>query len=109
MSEVLFHAGDMKRIKRYGKALESTSHSNHLQKSLMFYTQNYSVPVSREDIDIATDMFTRKSEEHGCVPEFKDLMEIIIEEEGLQMPFNAREAKNLYITLLHHIIELSNQ
>ena len=51
MSEVLFHAGDMKRIKRYGKALESTSHSNHLQKSLMFYTQNYSVPVSREDIE----------------------------------------------------------
>ena len=70
--------------------------------------ENYSVPVSQEDHDIASTMFTRKPEEHGCAPEFKDLMDIIMEEEDLQMPSNASEAKNLYTTLLHHIVELNN-
>ena len=37
--------------------------------------ENYS--VSEEDHDIAATMFTRKPEEHGCAPEFKDLMDII--------------------------------
>ena len=54
-------------------------------------------------------MFTRKPEEHGSAPEFKDLMDIIMEEEDLQMSSNASEAKNLYTTLLHHIVELNNQ
>ena len=71
--------------------------------------ENYSVPVSQEDHDIAATMFTRKPEEHGCAPEFKDLMDTIMEEEDLQMPSNASEAKNLYTTLLHHIVELNNQ
>ena len=71
--------------------------------------ENNSVPVSQEDHDIASTMFTRKPEEHGCAPEFKDLMDIIMEEEDLQMPSNASEAKNLYTILLHHIVELNNQ
>ena len=77
--------------------------------SLSAEVENYSVPVSREDHDIATTMFTRKPEEHGCAPEFKELMDIIMEEEGLQMPSNASEAENLYTTLMHHIVELNNQ
>ena len=71
--------------------------------------ENYSVPVSREDHDIATTKFTRKPEEHGCAPEFKELMDIIMEEEGLQMPSNASEAENLYTVLMHHIVDLNNQ
>ena len=70
--------------------------------------ENYSVPIS-QDRDIVTTMFTKKLEEHGCAPEFKDRMDIIMEEEGLQMPSNASEAKNLYTTLMHHIVELNNQ
>ena len=53
-------------------------------------------------------MFTRKPEEHGCVLEFKELMDIIMEQEGLQMPSFASEAKNLYTALMHHIAELNN-
>ena len=36
-------------------------------------------------------------------------MDIIMEEEGLQMPSNASEAKKLYTKLMHHIVKLNNQ
>ena len=36
-------------------------------------------------------------------PEFNDLAELIMTEEGLQMPKNANEACNLYLTLIHEI------
>ena len=36
-------------------------------------------------------------------PEFNDLAELIMTEEGLQMPKNANEACNLYLTLIHKI------
>ena len=54
-------------------------------------------------------MFTRKPEEHGCALGFKDLMDIFMEEERLQMPSNTSEAENLYATLMHRIVELNNQ
>ena len=39
----------------------------------------------------------------GFSPEFNELAELIISEEGLQMPENALEAKNLYLTLVNEI------
>ena len=88
---------------------------NHLQVFQMFCILTHCLQKLKiiqfqfhKKLDIAATMFTRKPEEHGCAPEFKDLMDIIMEED-LQMPSNASEAKNLYTTLLHHIVELNNQ
>ncbi len=69
-------------------------------------TRDYSVPVNEEDLDIAAEMYSRKPEEHGCLPEFNELMQLIMQDEGLRMPSNAYEAKNLYTALLEHIDEL---
>ena len=42
----------------------------------------------------------------GCSDEFNALAEMIMEDEGLQMPTNASEGKSLYIALLGFIEEI---
>ncbi len=42
----------------------------------------------------------------GCSDEFNSLAEMIMEDEGLQMPINASEGKSLYIALLGFIEEI---
>ncbi len=69
-------------------------------------TRVYLVPVIEEDLDIAAEMYSRKPEEHGCLTEFSELMQLIMQDEGLRMPSNAYEAKNLYTALLEHSDEL---
>jgi hypothetical protein len=71
-------------------------------------TRDYLIPVNQEDLDIATEMYSRPPEEQGCLPEFNELINLIMQDEGLRMPNNADEAKNLYTALLEHIDELDH-
>jgi hypothetical protein len=63
-------------------------------------TQDYLIPVNEEDLDIAAETYSRRPEEHGCLPEFYELMRLIMDDEGLRMPTNVDEARNLYTALL---------
>ena len=61
--------------------------------------------VDIDNLDVARDM--------GCddlpkdsSPEFSALAELIMTEEGLGMPENAKEAQNLYLTLVNEIEKL---
>ena len=47
-------------------------------------------------------------QEEGCLPEFIELAYLIMQENNLQMPNNAAEAKDLYIALSNHIEQISD-
>ena len=67
---------------------------------------NYLVPVSTDEIDIANETCCRRPSERGCTAEFNELATMIIEDEALSMPTNWVEAKELYLALLGLIQEL---
>ena len=66
-------------------------------------TQDYSSPVDMDEIEIAEDMYAERPQEKGCSPHFKQLAEMIQEDEDLEQPTNAEEALQLYFDLLDHI------
>lgn len=71
-------------------------------------TRDYVIPVDQEDLNIANEMYCTLPQENGCLPEFQELAQMIMQDEVLQTPTNAAEAKNLYISLLRYIEELDN-
>ena len=70
--------------------------------------EDYSSPVDLDEIQIAEDMCAERSQEKGCSPHFKELAEMIQEDEGLARPTNAEEALQLYFDLLDHIDGIGN-
>ena len=70
--------------------------------------QDYSNPVDMDEIEIAEDMFAERPQEKGCSPHFRELAELIQEDEGLERPTSAEEALQLYFDLLDHIDEIGN-
>ncbi|CAB4027725.1 Hypothetical predicted protein [Paramuricea clavata] len=71
-------------------------------------SQDYLIPVDIDEREIAEEMCCTQPSPRGCSDEFNALAEMIMEDEGLQMPTNANEGKGLYITLLRLIEETEN-
>ncbi|CAB4014460.1 Hypothetical predicted protein [Paramuricea clavata] len=71
-------------------------------------SQDYLIPVDIDEREIAEEMCCTQPSPRGCSDEFNALAEMIMEDEGLQMPTNANEGKSLYITLLRLIEETKN-
>ena len=69
-------------------------------------TCDYLTEVAVDEIDIAEELCTEQVSAKGCSTHFNDLAIMTMEDEGLQMPHTADEAKDLYITLLSLINEL---
>ena len=61
--------------------------------------------VDIDDLDVARDMCCADLPMDSS-PEFIELAELIMTEEGLRMPQNANEAQNLYLTLVNEIEKL---
>ena len=54
-----------------------------------------------DEVDIAEEYCAQEPSLRGCSPYFNELAEMIIEDEGLQMPnTGVKEAQDLYIALL---------
>ena len=69
-------------------------------------TRDYLIEVAVDETDIAEELCTEQVSVRGCSTHFNDLAIMIMEDEGLQMPHTANEAKDLYITLLSLINDL---
>ena len=68
--------------------------------------QDYNTSVDTIDIAIAEDMCAKRPQVKGCCPNFKELVETIMEDERLDVPTTADEACQLYNTLLDLIDDL---
>lgn len=64
---------------------------------------DYISEVDREDIEIVENVFPDRPSPDGCSSEFRELVEMIMEDEDLQIPTTPDEAKQLYIELLSQI------
>ena len=71
-------------------------------------TRDYLTPVDADEREIAQEMCCTPTLLRGCSEEFNSLAEMILEDEGLEMPTNAEDAKNLYIALLAFIREIED-
>ena len=63
-------------------------------------TRDYLTQVGIDKVDIAEEHCAQEPSLGGCSPYFNELAEMIMEDEGLEMPNTASEAKDLYIALL---------
>ena len=69
--------------------------------------QDYSTPIDVEEIEIAENMCTMRPRAKGCSPAFRELVEMIMEDERLDTPSTIVEAHQLYFVLLDLIDDLS--
>lgn len=70
------------------------------------HTHDYLIPVDQEELNIGTEMYCTQPLQRGCLAEFNELAEMIMQDEALRMPTNADEAKDLYVALVGLIEEL---
>ena len=68
--------------------------------------QDYVTPVDMDEIEIAEDMCAERPQAKGCSPYFRELAEIIMEDEGMELATTAEEALQLYFDLLDFIDDL---
>lgn len=66
-------------------------------------TQDYVIPVDMDEIEIAEDMCAERLQAKGCSPHFRELAEMIMDDEGLETATTAEEALQLYFDLLDYI------
>lgn len=64
------------------------------------HTRDYLTQVGVDEVDIAEEHCAEEPSLRGCSPYFNQLAEMIMEDEGLEMPNTAKEAQDLYIALL---------
>ena len=69
-------------------------------------SQDYSIPIDVDEIDIAEHMCATRPQVKGCCPAFKQLAEMIMVDEGLDAPTTVDEACRLYVNLLDLIDDL---
>ena len=62
--------------------------------------QYYGIPIDMDEIEIAEFMCAERQQAKGCCPAFKGLAEMIMEDEGLDVPTNVDETRQLYLVLL---------
>lgn len=68
--------------------------------------QYYGIPIDMDEIEIAEFMCAERQQAKGCCPAFKGLAEMIMEDEGLDVPTNVDETRQLYLVLLDLIDDL---
>lgn len=61
-----------------------------------------------DDVEIADEMCCPQDPPLPCSPTFKDLADIIMEEQRLRVPKSPDEAKSLYIELLGYIKDVED-
>ena len=66
-------------------------------------SQDYMTPVDIDGIEIAEDTCAEQPQAKGCSPYFKELCELIMEDEGLEPATTAEDALQLYLDLLDQI------
>ena len=64
------------------------------------HTCDYLTQVGIDEVDIAEEHCAQESYLRGCSPYFNELAEIIMEDEGIEMPNTAEVGQDLYIALL---------
>ena len=64
-------------------------------------TRDYLTQVGVDELDIAEEHCAQEPSLRGCSPNFNELAEMIMEDERLEMPNTAEEARDLYLTLLY--------
>ena len=67
---------------------------------------DYSTLIDVDKIEIADQMCTTRPQAKGCCPAFKDLGEMIMEDERLDTPTTIDKASQLYFVLLDLIDDL---
>ena len=70
-------------------------HSNQEERSFRF-------PVIKMDIN-ACHPFCELPDVNGCTNEIHELVRLIMQEEELEFPSNATEAKNIFISIIRNI------
>ena len=68
--------------------------------------QDYANPIDADEIETAEDMCATRPQAKGCCPAFKDLAEMIMEDERLDTPTTIEVARKLYFVLLDLIDDL---
>ena len=66
-------------------------------------SRDYVTPVDIDEIEITEDTCADQPHAKGCCHYFKELCELIMEDEGLEPAKTAEEACQLYFDLLDHI------
>ena len=69
-------------------------------------THDYLTQVGVDELDIAEEHCAEVPSLRGCSSHFNELAEMIMEDEGLEMPNTVEEAHDLHITLLSLIDDL---
>ena len=63
--------------------------------------------MSSEEISVAEEITAARMHADGCSESLRELVGMIMEDEGLQMSSIPEDAKTLYIELLHCIAEIN--
>ncbi|XP_068750938.1 uncharacterized protein [Montipora capricornis] len=66
-------------------------------------SQDYVIPIDLDEIEIAEDLCAVQPQVKGCSPYFKELAEMIMDDEGIEAAATVEEASRLYIDLLDYI------
>ena len=69
----------------------------------LVHAQDYMTPVDMDEIQIAEDMCAERPQAKGCSSHFRELAEMIMQDEGLEIASTADEALQLYFDLLDYI------
>ena len=64
------------------------------------------IPISLDDVEMAEQICSIRSPEHGCSEEFFELVSLIMQEKGLTMPTTPDDALILFCTLIDDIMEI---
>lgn len=64
------------------------------------HTRDYLTQVGVDEVDIAEELCAQEPTLRGFSPYFNELAEMIMEDEGLEMPNTVGEDQDLYIALL---------
>lgn len=66
-------------------------------------SQDYVIPIDLDEIEVAEDFCAVQPQVKGCSPYFKELAEMIMDDEGMEAAATVEEASRLYIDLLDYI------
>ena len=105
MLKILFYGSSSNGIAQGSTALE------YAQDTRIRPSANPESPSGRPDylgvdevdiaeFDIAEEYCAKEPSLRGCSPYFNELAEMIMEDEGLEIPNTVKEAQDLYIALL---------
>lgn len=66
-------------------------------------TRDYLTEVDQDDLDMVEDICCDRTSPTHCSEDFRELADIIMQEQHLPVPSSAREARDLFVDLVYHI------